>query len=331
MPERADAIAAFLAGAGWDGARREPMGGDASARRYERLYGRAGTAVLMDAPPPEDVRSFVHVAGVLRELGFSAPAIEHADSGNGLLVLEDFGRHTTADALAAGEPAEPLYRLATDTLIALHRRGVPDSAAVPAYTVERFLDEARLLPAWFCPAAGIALSEADLAAYETAWREALARVDLTPRTLVLRDFFPDNLMPLDRPGVAACGLLDFQDAVTGPGAYDLASLLQDARREVSPHIERAMLARYLDAFPDTDAESFRAAYTVLAAQRHAKVIGIFTRLAHRDGKTAYLRHIPRVWHHLESCLTAPALAPVARWLDPRVPPGARRQPEEAPA
>jgi len=331
MAERAAALAAFLAHAGWHDAAREPMGGDASARRYERLHGRERTRVLMDAPPPEDVQPFVHVAGVLRDLGFSAPAIEQADAENGFLVLEDFGERTMAAALAAGEPAEPLYRLATDTLIALHRCGVPAGAEVPSYTIDRYLGEARLLTEWFCPAANIALSRADATAYEGAWREALANADLRPRTLVLRDYFPDNLMPLDRPGVQACGLLDFQDAVTGPGAYDLASLLQDARRDVPPGIEAAMLARYLDAFPGTDPEAFRTAYTVLAAQRHAKVIGIFTRLAYRDGKPAYLRHLPRVWHHLESCLTSPALAPVARWLDARVPPGARRQPEESPA
>ncbi|SDG41148.1 hypothetical protein SAMN05216241_11133 [Limimonas halophila] len=331
MAERADALTAFLADAGWHDAAREPMGGDASARRYERLSGRARTGVLMDAPPPEDVRPFVHVAGVLRGLGFSAPAIEHADPENGFLVLEDFGTRTMAAALADGTPAEPLYRLATDTLIALHRCGVPGEAAVPSYSVDRYLDEARLLTDWFCPAVGVSLSRADVAAYEGAWREALANADLSPRTLVLRDYFPDNLMLLERPGVRACGLLDFQDAVTGPGAYDLASLLQDARRDVSPAIEQAMLARYLNAFPETDAAAFRTAYAVLAAQRHAKVIGIFTRLAYRDGKPDYLRHIPRVWHHLESCLTAPALAPVARWLDARVPPGARRQPEESPA
>lgn len=341
MSERAARIETFLAETGWAAAERTPMAGDASFRRYLRLHGREGRAIVMDAPPPhEDVRPFTKVARVLTTLGFSAPTILAADEAAGLLLIEDLGDWPMARVLAEGTtPAETLYALASDTLAALHEAWDGSGGAVPGdllppYDNDVLIErEAMLLPDWYAPAVGVHLDAAARQAYAAAWREALTTAHGLPQTLVLRDYFPDNLMYLThRPGVRACGLLDFQDALIGPCAYDLMSLLQDARRDVPETLEEAMIRRYLTARPGLDPECFRAGYTVLAAQRHAKVIGIFTRLAHRDGKPGYLRHMPRLWRLLEAGLAHPALAPVAAWFDVRLPPDTRGTPRaEVPA
>ena len=336
MAERDLAIRTFLDRAGWGAAERARLAGDASFRRYERLALDGRRAVLMDAPPPhESVGAFRGVAELLRGMGFSAPAVLAADEDAGLLLLEDLGDRTFAKALAEGADAAELYRLATDTLIALQRAWTPAlarQAALPAYDDALLVGrEAMLLPDWTLPALGRPADARARAAYADAWRAALEPAQALPATLVLRDYFPDNLMWLDgRAGTDACGLLDFQDAVVGPPVYDLASLLQDARRDVPAEIERAMLQRYLDAFPELDPDATRAAYTAIAAQRHAKVIGIFTRLAHRDGKPGYLAHMPRLWRLLEAALADPALAPVRAWFDRHLPPEARRTPPETP-
>jgi len=342
MDPRAARIAEFLDAAGWGAARRAPLAGDASFRRYLRLTAADGRrAVLMDAPPPqEDVRPFWRIADLLRGLGFRAPSVLAGDVEAGLLLLEDLGDTTLASALAAGTVAPAAaYRLATDTLIALHRAWAAapgPSPALPGYDTALLIDgEAMLLVDWYLPAVARPVDAEARAAYAEAWRTALTAAGDLPHTLVLRDYFPDNLMLLAPPpadpapaGAAAraCGLLDFQDAVRGPRPYDLMSLLQDARRDVPEAIEEAMLRRYLEAFDDLDPAAFRRGYAVLAAQRHAKVLGIFTRLAHRDGKPGYLAHVPRLWRLLTRALAEPALAPVATWLEWYLPPAARVTP-----
>jgi len=160
--------------------------------------------------------------------------------------------------------------------------------------------------------------------YLALWRNLLPVARGVPSSLVLRDYHVDNLMVLPgRSGVAACGLLDFQDAVIGPRSYDLVSLLEDARRDVPGALAEAMLARYLAAFPELDRRAFAASFAVLAAQRNCKIVGIFTRLCVRDGKPIYLRHIPRVWRLIATDLRHPELAPMARWLDRHLPPALR--------
>ena len=198
------------------------------------------------------------------------------------------------------------------------------------------MEEALLLVDWYLPAVtGKEATEEARAKYVSLWKEALRPVLATPRTLVLRDFHVDNLIWLpDRKGVQRCGLLDFQDAVAGAPAYDLMSLLEDARRPVDPVLTAHMLARYLAAFPDQDREALGATYAILGAQRHAKVIGIFTRLCHRDGKDRYLKHIPHVWTLLERALADPHLRAVKAWIDTALPPDRRvvppaTQPEAA--
>ncbi len=330
---RAALIDRFLEAAGWGDARRTPLAGDASFRRYLRLRAGGRTAILMDAPPPmEDVRPFDAVARHLRGLGYSAPDILACDAAAGLLLLEDFGDATYTRRLAEGADEATLYRRAVDLLIDLHRRGAAATAVdVPPYDDGRLLDEAVLLVDWYLPEiAGARPARAVRESFLAPWGGLLPLVRRVPETLVLRDYHVDNLMALDdRPGIAGCGLLDFQDAVVGPVAYDLVSLLEDARRDVPPALAAEMRARYLAAFPGLDREAFETAYAVLGAQRNAKIIGIFTRLFRRDGKPAYLRHIPRVWRLLEGDLRHPALAPFAEWLDRHVPPPARVAPAAA--
>ncbi|HUK58372.1 MAG TPA: phosphotransferase [Stellaceae bacterium] len=329
LSERDDAIAAFLAHAGWGEAALAPLAGDASFRRYVRLRRGATSAMLMDAPPPkEDVRPYCAVARLLGSLGLSAPRILAEDWGRGLLVIEDFGDDTFTRLLATGADEEALYALAVDCLVALNRRFTASGATTLArYDDSRLLAEAALLVDWYLPAITGSPAGAVRNEYLELWQSLLAGARGVPETLVLRDYHVDNLMRLPgRDGVAACGLLDFQDAVLGPMSYDLVSLLEDARRDVPRELATAMSARFLAAFPALDRAAFDRSYALLGAQRNAKIIGIFTRLCVRDGKPAYLAHIPRVWHLLEQDLRHPALVPMARWLDRHVPPEARRVP-----
>jgi aminoglycoside/choline kinase family phosphotransferase len=320
--DRAARIAAFLAAAGWGAAERRTLAGDASFRRYDRLTRGGESAVLMDAPPPEeDVRPFLAVAGILRGLGLSAPAIVAQDVAAGLLLLEDLGDGTYTRLLAGGADEAALYALAVDALIELQCRFDPAAALLPRYDETRLLGEAALLVDWYVPAmTGEAMPDALRQEYLDAWRAVLPQAAGAAPTLVLRDYHVDNLLHLpQRPGVAACGLLDFQDAVVGPASYDLVSLLEDARRDVAPALAERMIERYLAAFPTADRTAFLASYAVLGAQRNCKIVGIFTRLWRRDGKPQYLPHIARVWRLIERDLAHPALAPVADFLARTIP------------
>ena len=334
--DRPERIRAFLARNGWKNARRSPLAGDASFRRYERLEQGNKRAMLMDAPPPkEDVRPFVAVARHLRALGLAAPEVLAEDPELGALILEDFGDATFARVLAERPTEErALYELATDVLVRLHR--VAPAQAVPEglapYDHKRLLDEAMLLFDWYYPAVmGKRASVQAQREYVMAWLgTAFMGLSDLPPTLVLRDFHVDNLMVRDAgEGIGRCGLLDFQDALQGPRAYDLMSLLEDARRDIAPELADAMLARYFAGFPDLDRAKFSSDFAILAAQRHAKVIGIFTRLLARDGKPDYLAHIPRVWRLLERRLDHPALAGVRDWLARHLPAAARAVPPRA--
>jgi aminoglycoside/choline kinase family phosphotransferase len=326
---RKEAISEFLAGAGWRGVTPALLAADASFRRYFRLDDGSRNAVLMDAPPPhEDVRPYIHVAGLLREYGLSAPEIYAADPEQGLLLIEDFGDDTYTRLLAAGSDETGLYTLAIDTLVAL-QRSVTRPVELRPYDEAILLREAALLAEWYAPAMlGRPLLPDACDEYLALWRDVLPLAAVAEPTLVLRDYHVDNLMLLPgRTGVRGVGLLDFQDALCGPASYDLVSLLEDARRDVSSAVREAMTKRYLAAFPDIDRTAFRRSAVILAAQRNAKIIGIFTRLWRRDGKPQYLGHIPRVWRMLEADLREPALGGIARWLDRHLPPALRRAPD----
>ncbi|MGH7045853.1 MAG: aminoglycoside phosphotransferase family protein [Stellaceae bacterium] len=334
-------MAAFLKAAGWGDARPTPLAADASFRSYHRLHRGCARAIVMDAPPPQEhVGPYLLVAATLRRLGLSAPEILAEDQAQGFLLIEDFGDDTYTRLLERGADAEALYALAIDTLVALQQQvaadglpGLPPSGlpppGLPPYDEALLLGEAALLTDWYVPAfTGVLLAADERAQYLALWRAALVQVvEVFPKTLVLRDFHVDNLMLLrGRQGVRRCGLLDFQDAVCGPPGYDLVSLLEDARRDVSPALRQAMTERYLAAFPGFDRQAFTRAAAVLATQRNCKILGIFTRLWKRDGKPGYLAHMPRLWRLVETDLREPALGALGRWLDRHVPPAARSHP-----
>jgi hypothetical protein len=311
LPEGVDT---FLAGAGWRDVAIEPLPGDASFRRYFRVRRGEQTALLMDAPPPqEDPAPFLRAARWLDDNGMRAPRILAEQADKGLVLLEDFGTARMRDYLDE-HPADEthVYEGAIDALLAL--RALPPGPFLN-YTISEYMREVRLFTEWYCPAQKL---YADGAGYTAAWESALR--DLLPRqrpgVTVLRDYHAENIMLLG--SLHKQGLLDFQDALVGHPAYDLVSLLQDARRDVSPEVEAAMIERYLERSGDAR-DTFLADYARLGAQRNAKIVGIFVRLWKRDGKVRYLELIPRVWRQLERDLTHPALAPVAAWFDANVP------------
>ena len=314
----------FLAASGWGGSRIEPLAGDASFRRYFRVTGDRGQAVLMDAPPPqEDPRPFIAVAEWLVGRGLSAPEILARDLDRGLLLLGDFGDTRLRETLDADPERErELYELATDVLVHLHDHS--PMPGLPPHGLEQWLDELSLFTAWYCPAVGI---EVDEAAYRSAWREVLEPVANDGRgpVTVLRDYHAENVMLIEgRRGVGHFGLLDFQDALAGHPAYDLASVLEDARRDVSPEVERSMIDRYVATTGSGGA--FERAYWALAAQRNTRILGVFTRLWKRDNKPGYRRFQPRMWGLLERDLEQPGLEPVRDWFDANVPSEHRRAP-----
>ncbi|HEY6048286.1 MAG TPA: phosphotransferase [Sphingomicrobium sp.] len=316
--------AEFLASCGWEGAEIVPLAGDASFRRYFRVVNGAQSAVLMDAPPPhEDPRPFMAVAEWLASVGLSAPEILARDLEKGLLLLADFGDWRLREILD-DEPARQreLYELATDVLVHLHQH--PPMEGLRPHGLEQWLDELMLFVEWYCPAVG---AEVEAEAYRAAWTEALGPVagDRLGPVTVLRDYHAENIMLVgDRQGVAHFGLLDFQDAVAGHPAYDLASVLEDARRDVPPEIEQAMIDRYVAA--TGHGEAFERAYWALAAQRNTRILGVFTRLWKRDGKPKYSSFQPRMWGLLERDLAHPQLKPVRDWFDANIGPEHRREP-----
>ena len=348
--ERMAVIRHFLREAGMERAARWRIQGDASTRSYERLALDDKRYIMMNSPkrpdgPPirygrsysaiahlaESVTPFIAMAKGLRTLGLSAPAIHAADRDAGLLLLEDLGD----DLVVSGDPPAPIearYQAAAEVLATLHRTSVPNALPVepgvtyelPRYDMDALLMEAELLLDWFLPRIGHAPSEAVRSSYRTLWHKALTPVLAMPPTWVLRDFHSPNLLWLaDRKGVACVGLLDFQDAVMGPAAYDVASLLQDARVDVPETLEITLLSRYtrmrLAAEPGFDAAAFARSYATMAAQRASKILGIFARLDRRDGKPQYLRHLPRVWSYLQRSLAHPELAPLAEWYRANIP------------
>ena len=317
-----ESVGEFLASCGWADARVEPLAGDASFRRYFRvLLGDGRQAVLMDAPPPhEDPRPFISVAEWLVSVGLSAPEILARDLDRGLLLLDDFGDDRLREAAdMAPDRERGLYELATDVLVHLHNH--PPMAGLPVHGLDQWLTELMLFTDWYCPAVGLVV---DSDSYRRAWAEVLEPVaadGLGPVT-VLRDYHAENIMLVEgREGVAHFGLLDFQDALAGHPAYDLASVLQDARRDVPVEIERAMIERYTAATGQS--ETFERAYWSLAAQRNTRIIGVFTRLWKRDGKPRYTGYQPHNWGLLERDLARPELEPVRAWFDRFVPAEAR--------
>jgi aminoglycoside/choline kinase family phosphotransferase len=316
MSELPEGLAEFTARAGWGDAAVSALPGDASFRRYFRLSRGSESAMLMHAPPPhEDPAPFLHVAHWLNDRGMRAPAILAEDAAAGWVLTEDFGNDRMRDWLDLHPGDErAAYEAAVEALAALHR--LPPGPFAP-YDMAVYQREAALLTEWYCPAQGLTV---DAEGYAAAWAEVMAPVlaRQNPGVTVLRDYHAENIMLLDGKATAPQGLIDFQDALVGHPAYDLVSLLQDARRDVNVNLETAMLVHYAH-HAGIDDDDFIADYATLGAQRNAKIVGIFTRLNARDGKPRYLAMIPRVWAALERDLAHPALEPVARWFDANIP------------
>ena len=320
MNTRHQAIEAFV-NLHVPGAELHPLAGDASFRRYIRITHKSGPFMLMDAPPEkEDVRPFTSVARSLVEEGFSAPRIVASDEAQGFLLLEDLGDDTFSRLLRADISRETeYYTAAVELLAAWHNGAFPPCNLLP-YDTALLMREVQLFPNWFLPQLmdGAALLEAQKD-FEAVWRNILEAAPLAMDQFVHRDYHADNLMWLPkRIGVQRIGLLDFQDAVAGDAAYDMVSLLEDARRDVPQALAQQMIVHYLQE-TGADAERFSFAYALLAAQRNSKIVGIFTRLAARDGKKHYLDYLPRVWGHLTRDAQHPELAPLKQWLDTYVP------------
>lgn len=309
MSSRETLISTFLSSAGWSDANRAPLAGDASNRRYERLARPTGEkAVLMDAPPErdEDVRPFIKIAKYLSGLGMSAPQVFASDETNGFLLLEDLGDDLYARVIAADASVEAeLYGAAVDALVSLH--GVHPPADLAPYSAELMSEKAALAWQWYLRPADKSYGEkADL--FERRFETILAQFDQKSDVLIQRDFHAENLIWLpSREGNAKVGMLDFQDALVGHRAYDLASLLQDARRDVAPKLEQQMIDRYL-AKTGLDNGAFLAEYHLLGVQRNLRILGVFARLSLHFGKASYVDLIPRVWGYLERDLAHPAAA-----------------------
>jgi N-acetylmuramate 1-kinase len=348
---RLEALRQFLAGAGYADAKRLRMAGDASTRSYARLVRDDGIVILMNSPRrpdgaaiydgksysaavhlAEDVKPFVAIAGGLRERGFSAPAIRHADLDAGFLITEDFG----SAGFVKGDPPAPIaerYQAATDMLAALHREPLPEilplapqiTYAIPVFDTDALLVEAGLMLEWYLPDRGAEPSNDLRAEFVMMWRDLLSKPAAAAKTWVMRDFHSPNLIWLDqRSDTAKVGIIDFQDAVLGPAAYDLVSLLQDARIDVPEPLELALLTRYIKARlasdDSFDPAGFAELYAIMSAQRNTRLLGTFARLNRRDGKPQYLRHQPRIWTYLNRSLAHPALAGARQWYAANIPP-----------
>ena len=311
IPQGTDA---FLASNGWGGAAIDPLPGDASFRRYFRIsHPEKGPAMLMHAPPPnEDPLPFLRAAYWLCENALRAPRVFGEQADQGFVLLEDFGTVRMREFLDDNPDQETaVYQGAIEALGKLHQ--LP-AGPFPEYSLAEYQREAGLFIDWFCPARGLTV---DADGWKAAWDAVLSPMmqRQSPGVVVLRDYHAENIMLLGSP--QAQGLLDFQDALVGHPAYDLVSLLQDARRDVSPQLEARMLESYLAM--TGEGEDFTADYARLGAQRNAKIVGIFVRLWQRDGKPRYLDYIPRVWALMERDLAHPALEPVARWFAANIP------------
>jgi tRNA threonylcarbamoyl adenosine modification protein YjeE len=348
---RLEMLRDFLTDAGFLDAARERMPGDASTRSYARLVRDDVTSILMNSPRrpdgpaiydgksysaavhlAEDVKPFVAIDNGLRAHGFSAPVIRHADLNSGFLITEDFG----SAGVVEGDPPRPIverYEAATDMLAELHGKALPETAPlpprdayqIPVFDIDAWLVEIGLMLEWYLPDRGAEISPQRRSEFIAMWRTLLEKPAAAPRTWVMRDFHSPNIIWLgDRAGVLRVGLIDFQDAVLGPAAYDLVSLLQDARIDVAEPIELALLTRYIKARRAADAAfdpaSFAELYAIMSAQRNTRLLGTFARLNRRDGKPQYLRHQPRIWTYLNRSLAHPALAAFRDWYAANVPP-----------
>ncbi|ETR77670.1 ATPase [Afipia sp. P52-10] len=349
--ERLARLRAFLERSGAITATRQPMAGDASTRSYARLLADDRSTILMNMPArsdphliyngksylaavhlAEDIVPFVAIGNGLHARGFSTPQILHTDLDAGFLISEDLG----SDGVLAGTPPLPIeerYQAAIDALVALHRQPLPTALPVegradyviPSFDVDAMLIEVSLLLDWYLPHRGVAVTRAIRESFVDLWHAVLQQALRAPATWVIRDYHSPNLLWLGaREGIGRVGIIDFQDAVLGPHAYDVASLAQDTRADVAEALELALVSHYVRGRrqddPGFDAAAFAQSYAAMSAQRNTRLLGVFARLNRRDGKPQYLRHLPRIWGYLNRALAHPALAEVRAWTAANVPP-----------
>ncbi len=321
--ERDELLHKFLLKCGWDTAERKLLARDASFRWYDRLNNGKESMVLMNAPvPQENPAQFVFVDEILENIGTKVPHIHHRDLENGFLLLEDFGDDTFTRLIAKGASELELYKKAVDALIHI-QKNIQHNIGLKEYDFDLMFFEASLLPLWYIKhVMHQDIDDEGMCEFEEIWRDLYNLIIQVPNTLVLLDYHVDNLM-ITKDN--QCGLLDFQDARYGPITYDLASLLEDARRVVPDDIQSSMKQYYFDQLPAFNTPEFHQAYPIMAVQRHTKVIGIFVRLFVRDNKDRYLKFIPFVWSLLEKHLDNPLLERYKKWLDKYVPAEIRRE------
>jgi len=314
----------FVADAGHAGAPISLLAGDASFRKYWRVNVQGSSLVLMDAPPEhEDVRPFIQVTNLLRDMGLKAPSVHAQDLQRGFLLLEDLGDSLFSRTLMVGADQEAaMYQAACDALVKIgaeSKKHAALSSALPPYDAAVYLREVALFAEWFLVQVhGQAIAKSLRDDWLQIWRDVLAHAGLTNEVLVHRDYHADNLLWLAGEGTDRVGMLDYQDALYGDPLYDVISLLEDARRDVAPAVV-AQCKAFMQTSTHTNADDFARRYHVLAAQRNCKIVGIFTRLCVRDGKARYLDYMPRVWGHLLGDITHPSLAPVKAFIDTHVP------------
>lgn len=312
----------FLSANGFDDAVLTPLVADASPRRYFRLEG-CGLLLMEDRTDLAGCAAYLHLSAHLNARGLSAPRVLASDVALGLALVEDFGDATYTRCLSEGQNETQLYQLAVDALLHLHQDPAGPEVARPHYDLEILLAELDIFTDWFVPAVAPSTNSVKFcAAWRALWREALAPVAHRSDTFVLRDFHVDNLMLLpDRAGVAQCGLLDFQDGLIGPSEYDLVSLLQDARRDLTPGLEELLLERYIARAPDHlgPGRDIRHRYALLGAQRHARILGVFVRLCQRNGKRRHLSYLSRVLNQFITAMATANLHDIKNLLDRSLP------------
>ncbi len=304
----------FLIGTNWRGAVRQPLSGDASSRSYERISKGDETAILMIDPSSETVHRFIEITHILSRMGYSVPKILVQNPEQGLLLLEDFGDRLFTHLLTVGSDEEKLYTLAVDFLIDLRKQPLP--VGLPFFSPSYILDQNSMFLDWYIPAqTGHQTKSNARTFYQQIWTELLKLMSGAPEVMLYRDFHAENILYLeDRDGIKALGLLDYQDAMTGPAAYDLVSLLQDARRDVSEEVQEKMI-QYYCLHTGVDEDRFRRSYAIMGAHRALRILGIFTRLLQRDGKKRYQAFVPRVKAHLMRNLAHPDLIALSHWLE----------------
>lgn len=297
-----------------------PLAADCSFRRYYRFQDQGHSCILMDAPVPENPAQFCRVADFLKMYKISTPHILRQDLDQGFLVLEDFGDNTFSRMLDKGYDAKKLYHLALDVLIHLHKSIMAAPDFLPPLSSEKLLLELDLFLTWYWPDyIGASLSEDARDEFFEIWQDLFDVALAVPQSIVLKDFHVDNLMLLDRTGLGACGVLDFQDALWGPVVYDVISLLEDERRDMSPALYQELWQKYVKAFPLHSAEELTTSAMILGAARHIKNLGVFARMNARYNKPQYMQHFPRMWRHIYQNLEHPSLADVKAWLEAHVP------------